>query len=208
MEYTGGSSIANKPWVWGADNNQAFQSPLRGDVTITQIESPTIVVKDVSGGPRGEQGPTGSMGPTGGIGPSGPQGNIGPTGAMGGVGPTGSMGPAGPTGSMGPAGPTGPKGSFVRNNYGIFEFACAEGTKPFFFHVRPIEEDVPKEFVASIAGSLFRFPSHDGKHELCLGVRREFPEWFMPRSNERQLAHSVQFWNQEYLPPSQRGPTA
>ena len=114
MEYTGGSSIANRPWVWGADNNQAFQSPLSGDVTITQIEAPTIVVKDVSGGPKGEtgaQGPAGDPGSPGTPGGAGPPGPDGPSGATGDPGAPGDPGPVGPTGPTGPTGLPGDPGN-------------------------------------------------------------------------------------------------
>jgi hypothetical protein len=83
-----------------------------------------------------------------------------------------------------------------------------EGTRPYFFHVRNTGEDFPLAFLQSITGNMFRFPSHDGKHELCLAVRKEFPNWFMPRSNEKQRLHSVKWWGNEYLPENERGPTA
>ena len=90
---------------------------------------------------------------------------------------------------------------------GIFELACAEGTRPYFFHIREVSEAIPEEFLHTVTGELFRFLSHDGRLELCLGVRRDFPDWFMPKSNREQMIHSVKFWNQEYLPPDQRGPS-
>ncbi|CAB4163419.1 ChiC_BD domain containing protein [uncultured Caudovirales phage] len=133
----------------------------------------------------------------------------GPTGPAG--GPTGPAGPTGPVGSgggAGPTGPTGPKGSFVKTQSGIYELACAEGTRPYFFHVRETSEAIPPAFLETITGDVLRFPSHDGKHELCLAVRREFPSWFMPRSNEKQMAHSLAFWNSEYLPADERGEAA
>jgi hypothetical protein len=183
---------------------------LQGSTTVLgRNESPKVTAQNVTGlqGPTGPQGPTGTQGPTGPGGSQGPTGLQGPSGASGPSGPQGPTGTQGPTGPGGSQGPTGPKGSFVETPAGVFELACAEGTRPYFFHVREVSEAVPVEFMHTISGELIRFLSHDGKHELCLGVRREFPDWFMPRSNHNQLAHSVKFWNQEYLPPSQRGPT-
>jgi chitodextrinase len=158
--------------------------------------------------PRGPTGPGGS-GPAGPAGPSGPAGPAGPTGPYGPAGPTcpagptgpasTATGPAGPTGPAGSAGPTGPKGSFVKTASGIYEFACAEGSRPFFFHIRHRDELLPQKFVDAVCGPIFYFTSHDGEHELCLAVRAEFPEWLMPDANEEQRAHSVAFWNQEYL---------
>ena len=159
------------------------------------------------------RGPTGSQGPTGPAstvpGPTGPASTVpgppGPTGPST-PGPTGRQGPTGPASTV--PGPTGPKGSFVKTQSGVYELACAEGTRPYFFHVRTVPEPIPSEFLETITGKLLRFPSHDGQHELCLAVRREFPDWFMPKSNERQRLHSVQWWGNEYLPPDQRGPSA
>lgn len=74
-----------------------------------------------------------------------------------------------------------------------------EMTRPMFAHIRAIDEALPPKFVAAITGTIFRFPSHDGQHELCMAVRAEFPDWLMPDANEAQRAHSIQFWNQEYL---------
>lgn len=96
----------------------------------------------------------------------------------------------------------------MKTDSGVYELACMEGTRPYFFHIRSIEQEIPMPFLQAIAGDLLRFPSHDGKHELCLAVRKEFPDWFMPRSNEKQRLHSVRWWGNEYLPVEQRGPTS
>lgn len=74
-----------------------------------------------------------------------------------------------------------------------------EMTRPFFAHIGPKGEPLPEKFLAAITGPVFRFGSTDGRHELCFGVRAEFPTWFMPDADEAQRVHSVKFWNQEYL---------
>lgn len=74
-----------------------------------------------------------------------------------------------------------------------------EMTRPFFAHIGPKGEPLPEKFLAAITGEVFRFGSSDGRHELCFGVRAEFPTWFMPDADEAQRVHSVKFWNQEYL---------
>lgn len=74
-----------------------------------------------------------------------------------------------------------------------------EMTRPFFAHIGPKGEPLPEKFLAAITGPVFRFGSSDGRHELCFGVRAEFPTWFMPDADEAQRVHSVKFWNQEYL---------
>lgn len=190
-----------RPWTFGMAGVGVNQSRDGRTLVVDGQPSPNVVT-DNAGGSGGETGPTGPMGPTGGVGPTGPSV----------PGPAGPTGPAstvpGPTGGAGPVGPTGPKGSFVKTESGVYEFACMEGTRPYFFHVRNTDEDLPLAFIQSITGDMLRFPSHDGKHELCLAVRKEFPNWFMPRSNEKQRLHSVRWWGNEYLPENERGPTA
>ena len=181
--------------------NNGFRTPPPPKVKSTQLNN------SVPRGPTGSQGPTGPASTV--PGPTGPASTVpgppGPTGPST-PGPTGRQGPTGPASTV--PGPTGPKGSFVKTQSGVYELACAEGTRPYFFHVRTVPEPIPSEFLETITGKLLRFPSHDGQHELCLAVRREFPDWFMPKSNERQRLHSVQWWGNEYLPPDQRGPSA
>ena len=154
---------------------------------------------DAERGLRGSEGPAGNdgaPGADGADGAQGPQGDPGPAGADGAQGPQGDPGPEGPAG---PTGPEGPKGSFVSTRAGIYELACMEMTRPFFAHIGPKGEPLPEKFLAAITGPVFRFGSSDGRHELCFGVRAEFPTWFMPDADEAQRVHSVKFWNQEYL---------
>ncbi len=157
-----------------------------------------------------ERGLRGSAGPAGNDGAQGPPGNDGadstvpgPQGPQGEQGPPGNDGAdstvPGPPGPEGPQGPEGPKGSFVSTRAGIYELACMEMTRPFFAHIGPKGEPLPEKFLAAITGPVFRFGSSDGRHELCFGVRAEFPTWFMPDADEAQRVHSVKFWNQEYL---------
>lgn len=147
-------------------------------------------------------GPTGATGPTGPPsmvpGPTGPTGNQGPTG------PTGARGPTGAAGATGQQGPTGPKGSFVRTSLGIYEFACIEGTKPWFADIVQCGDPLRERFGAAITGPVMRFRSVDGKHDLVLGVRREFPNFDMPEGDEDDLVKSRQFFSQEYIPGKKR----
>ena len=183
-----GEFVPDSPFLRGQrfESSGGIQTDFSRTGNAVRLAPRPVVSTASSGAPRGAPGPAGPAGPSG---------------------PAGATGPAGPAGVTGPQGPTGPKGSFVATPAGIFELACAEGTRPYFFHIRDTRDPVPSEFLHTITGDMVRFLSHDGKHELCFGVRREFPDWFMPKSNHAQLAHSVSFWNQEYLPPDQRGPT-
>jgi len=146
-------------------------------------------------GPRGTTGPRGVTGPMGPIGP----GPAGPTGPIGPIGPTGLTGLSGPTGTVGLTGPTGPKGSFVRTELGVYEFACIEGTKSWFADIIPAGDSLRTKFCAAITGEVIRFRDVTGQFELVLGVRREFPDFDMPEKSEAERLHSIAFWNQEYL---------
>jgi hypothetical protein len=162
-----------------------------------EVGSSEITGKTGAIGATGPIGGTGPMGGTGATGPMGGTGPIGPTGPMGGTGP---IGPTGPGGGMGPTGPTGPKGSFVKTVLGVYEFACIEGARPYFCEIHAKGAPMSAKFAAAVLEeTAVRFLSVDGKQELVLAVRREFPEFNMPMASEAQRQHSVKFWNQEYL---------
>lgn len=160
---------------------------------------PTRERSQPEGSGSGPTGPTGSVGPTGPQGAQGPAGPTGPTGAASTV-----PGPAGPTGPQGAQGPTGPKGSFVRTSLGIYEFACIEGARPWFADVVECGQPLREKFGAAIDGPVMRFRSVNGKHDLLLGVRREFPNFDMPDGDEADLTTSRQFFAQEYIPGKKR----
>lgn len=156
-------------------------------------------------GPTGPIGPSGGPpGPTGGVGPTGPRGPTGFPGPTGPTGPQGNAGATGHTGPTGPQGPTGPKGSFVRTSLGIYEFACLEGARPWFADVVQCGDPLREKFGAAISGPAMRFRSADGKHDLVLGVRREFPNFDMPDGDEDDLTTSRKFFGQEYIPGKKR----
>ena len=174
----------------GAAGAQGEQGPPGNDGADSTVPGPP--------GPQGEQGPPGNDGADSTVpGPPGPQGPQGEQGPPGNDGADSTV--PGPPGPEGPAGPEGPKGSFVSTRAGIYELACMEMTRPFFAHIGPKGEPLPDKFLAAITGPVLRFGSSDGRHELCFGVRAEFPTWFMPDADEAQRVHSVKFWNQEYL---------
>ncbi len=159
-------------------------------------------------GPRGHTGNVGVTGPQGvtGIGITGPQGStgvgtIGPTGPIGPSGADGANGQTGMPGGAGPPGPTGPPGpkdSFVKNKLGIYAFACIEGTEPWFMDIKRIEDSIDPKFSAAVNPHIITFVSRDGKHELLLAPRTEFPGWRMPNATDKQRNKSIQFWAQEH----------
>jgi len=156
---------------------------------------------------RPQENNSGPRGPTGAQGATGPQWNTGATGPTGARGPTGLQGPTGPRGATGVAGPTGatgPKGSFVNTSLGIYEFACIEGSRPWFADIVECGQPLREKFGAAISGPVVRFRSVDGKHDLVLGVRREFPNFDMPEGDEDDLKTSRGFFNQEYVPGKKR----
>jgi len=150
-------------------------------------------------GPPGPPGdPGGPPGPPGPPGPTGPTGLTGPEGPAGGAGPPGDPGPIGPTGPDGPTGPPGPKDSVVKTPLGIYAFACMEASRPLFMHIRHVDDEIPSKFLAAVGPQILRFPSGDGKHELCVGIQAEYPEWFMPEKSEAEKKKANDFWNQAF----------
>ncbi len=123
----------------------------------------------------------------------------GTDGLPGADGLPGTDGLPGGDGLPGADGLPGPKESKVKTPLGTYSFACAEGTRPMFMHIRRVDEEMPEKFLAAIGASILRFPSHDGRHEICIGVRAEFPNWLMPDCSEEARLRSVAFWNQEHV---------
>ncbi len=83
---------------------------------------------------------------------------------------------------------------------GIYEFACLEGARPWFADIIAAGDPLREKFTAAVMpGSIITFASKCGQFDLVLGVRREFPNFDMPEASEEQRAHSVRFWNQEYI---------
>lgn len=156
-----------------------------------------------SGGPPGPPGPTGPQGNQGIAGPPGVDGIDGLPGLPGlpgNDGLPGANGIDGAPGGAGPPGEPGPKESIVETAAGIYAFACLEASRPLFAHVRRTNEALPEKFLAAVGPQILRFPSHDGEHELCLGIRSEFPGWFMPGATKEQKDHSRAFWSREHIP--------
>lgn len=134
----------------------------------------------------------GSPGSPGAAGPPGAQGNPGDPGAPGPPGPPGPTGDPGPTGGIGPPGP---KDSIIRNHLGIYAFACAEATQPWFFEIRTRGAKPTKRFLAAIEKStLVRFKSTNGKKELVFGIRKGYKQWISPDKTERAMKQAHAFW--------------
>jgi hypothetical protein len=134
------------------------------------------------GGPGtpGEPGETGPVGPTG---PNGPPGGPGPPGEPGGIGPPGEPGPPGP------------KDSIIQNSLGIYAFACAEATQPWFFEIRGAKERPTKKFLAAIEkDTLVTFKSTNGKKHLVFGIRKGYKKWISPEKTERAMKQAHAFW--------------
>lgn len=146
-------------------------------------------------GPQGAPGTPGDPGPQGPIGTPGTPGDPGPTGPPGGPGPSGDPGGPGPIGDPGPPGPPGPKDSIIKNHLGIYAFACAEATQPWFFEICTRGAKPTKKFLAAIEkGTLVRFKSTNGKKELVFGVRKGYKKWISPDKTERAMKQAHAFW--------------
>ena len=187
------SPFASTPWVTGVDGvnttnlgNQVVVSPMRGAV---------------GGGSRGRVGANGLPGLDGDRGPTGPQGAQGPTGPRGATGergPTGAAGPTGNDGEIGPTGPRGPTGSkeaIVKNNLGVYAFACVEGTGVWFLELVKRGEPTSPRFDEATEGGQIRFLSQDGRHELALATRKGFSGWNMPDRSIQEYEANRHNWS-------------
>lgn len=152
--------------------------------------------QDSSGiGSPGDPGPPGDIGPPGSPGPQGDPGAPGPTGPTGPTGDPGPPGETGPTGAPGDPGPPGPKDSIIKNHLGIYAFACAESTQPWFFEIRGAKEKPTKKFLAAIEkDTLVIFKSTNGKKHLVFGIRKGYKQWISPEKTERAMKQAHAFW--------------
>jgi hypothetical protein len=206
------SPFASTPWVTGVDGvnttnlgNQVVVSPTRGAFGggssggRGRVGSNGLPGLDGDRGPTGPQGLQGPTGPSGGpTGPQGAQGPTGPRGATGERGPTGAAGPTGNDGEIGPTGPRGPTGSkeaIVKNNLGVYAFACVEGTGVWFLELVKRGEPTSPRFDEATEGGQIRFLSQDGRHELVLATRKGFSGWNMPDRSIQEYEANRHNWS-------------
>jgi hypothetical protein len=87
----------------------------------------------------------------------------------------------------------------VKNAHGVYEFACIEGTRPWFCDIIPAGEPLAPKFAAATTNIFSRFRSVCGNFDLVFAVRGEFPSWYLPEASDEQRKHSIAFWAQEYM---------
>lgn len=146
---------------------------------------------------------TGPTGPTGasGIGYTGPTGRTG-AGVTGPTGTAGATGTRGQTGVAGRTGPTGPKDSVVKNDLGIYRFACIEGAEPWFVDIKEKGAQDDPRFSAAVGANKITFLSKCGKYEMVVAARRDAPSgWRMPKASEQEREHARRFWRQAHMEP-------
>jgi hypothetical protein len=183
-QYSEQSPFAAKPWLVGLGGAQATEVGNQQYVVTAanagrgrERQQYGSVVSEP--GPKGDKGDPGAIGPTGPMGNEGLPGPIGPVGPIGPIGPTGNTGPVGPQGEPGPPGEPG-KEAIVKNDLGVYAFACIEGTGVWFMELVKRGDATSPRFDAATEGGQIRFSSQDGRYELALAVRKGFGNWHMP----------------------------
>jgi len=194
------SPFAAKPWLVGLNGANATRVGNQEFVEMPLREERRRGSGSGDGGGVIEQGPKGDPGVTGAVGVTGPQGDQGlqgPQGLQGEQGPQGVPGLTGSTGLQGPTGPggqTGPKDSIVRNNLGIYAFACIEGSGVWFMDFVKRGEAAHPRFDEATEGGQFRFLSSDSKYELVIATRKGFKGWMMPDKTVEQFEAYKHNW--------------
>ncbi len=176
--YASQSPFAAKPWAVGLQGMQ-----------VNEVGNQSFVV------PPQERdfGMASDMGlSSGGI--TGPQGVTGAAGANGMNGATGPMGVTGPPGSTGQQGPTGSKDIIVKNNLGVYAFACVEAAGVWFMELVERGSAPSPKFLEATESSQFRFLSSDSKHELVIAVRKGFNGWNMPDKTLAEFEANTHNW--------------
>lgn len=144
---------------------------------------------------NGSPGPPGNPGVPGMDGIPGAQGLPGDPGQQGNPGPPGDPGQQGNPGAQGDPGPPGPKDSIIKNHLGIYAFACAEATQPWFFEIRARGQKPTAKLVAAVdKGTLVRFKSTNGKKELVFGIRKGYKQWISPDKTDAAMRQANAFW--------------
>lgn len=100
----------------------------------------------------------------------------------------------GTPGEAGPPGEPGPKDSIVTTDLGTYAFACAEGARPWFLDIVPVNTPPRAKFEAATVGEPLRFRSKDGQFDLLVAVRSDFAEWDMPEKTMKQKQRADAFW--------------
>lgn len=179
-QYSNQSPFAAKPWLVGLGGAQA-----------TEIGNQQYVTAAANAGrERGREQYGSVVSEPGARGPTGLAGAPGVTGPMGQTGVS-ITGPRGPTGLQGP---TGVKDSIVKNNLGIYAFACMEGSGVWYVDIVKRGEPVHPKFEAATEGGQMRFLSSDSKHELVVAVRKGFMDWVMPDKSIKQFEAYKHNW--------------
>jgi len=200
--YSEQSPFAAKPWLVGLGGAQATEVGNQQYVTTMPMEG-GVRSSDFGAGMIGEPGTVGPPGNPGSPGVNGTPGNPGPPGDPGGPpGPPcspGGSGDPGSPGSPGLPGPPGPPGepgkeAIVKNNLGVYAFACIEGTGVWFMELVKRGDATSPRFDEATEGGQIRFPSQDGRYELALAVRKGFGDWHMPDRTLDQYEANRQNW--------------
>ena len=201
-QYSNQSPFAAKPWLVGLGGAQATEIGNQQYVTAA-ANAGRGRGREQYGGGISEPGPTGNPGSPGANGtpglpgpPGDPGGPPGPPGDPGNPGDPGGVGSPGSPGLPGPPGPPGEPGkeAIVKNDLGIYAFACIEGTGVWFMELVKRGHPTSPRFDAATEGGQIRFPSQDGEYELALAVRKGFGDWHMPDRTFEQYEANRYNW--------------
>ena len=197
-QYSNQSPFASKPWLVGLGGAQATEIGNQQYVTAAANagggrarEQYGSVVSEP--GPKGDKGDPGTNGTNGIDGTPGTPGTNGIDGIPGNPGTNGTDGNPGLPGLPGQPGEPG-KEAIVKNDMGIYAFACIEGTGVWFMELVKRGHPTSPRFDAATEGGQIRFPSQDGGYELALAVRKGFGDWHMPDRTIEQYEANRYNW--------------
>lgn len=197
-QYSNQSPFASKPWLVGLGGAQATEIGNQQYVTAAanagrgrgQEQYGSVVSEP---GPKGDKGDPGTNGTNGIDGTPGTPGTNGVDGIPGNPGTNGTDGNPGLPGLPGPPGEPG-KEAIVKNDLGVYAFACIEGTGVWFMELVKRGHPTSPRFDEATEGGQIRFPSQDGGYELALAVRKGFGDWHMPDRTIEQYEANRYNW--------------
>lgn len=127
-------------------------------------------------------------------GPYGLPGTDGLPGPDGLPGADGLPGEDGLDGSDGLPGLPGPKDSIIKLENSFRRFAVLEGPQAWLMDIVPAEASPREPFMEATNGFILRFRSEDAKHDLLLGLRKDFQSWYAPSATEQEYLNHLANW--------------
>jgi len=97
-------------------------------------------------------------------------------------------------GTDGLPGLPGPKDSIIKLENSFRRFAVLEGPQAWLMDIVPAKSSPREPFMEATNGFILRFRSEDAKHDLLLGLRKDFQSWYAPFATDQEYLNHLANW--------------